>query len=107
MDTQMETPSIIYGNVQSAVRKSGVMTFAAMGRGKRNRRMTNEEIIKKAINYAISDLCEGYLDMPIGCEGCPLWDPDHLDEDGNARCREDVFERFMGKYNEEVRGNVG
>lgn len=31
-------------------------------------------------------LCEGFLDMPSGCEGCPLFDEDSLDADGNSIC---------------------
>lgn len=36
--------------------------------------MTKLELVEKAINFAMSELCDGYLDMPSGCEGCPLWD---------------------------------
>lgn len=31
-------------------------------------------------------LCEGFLDMPCGCEGCPLYNEDNLDDDGNMVC---------------------
>lgn len=31
-------------------------------------------------------LCDGFLDMPCGCEGCPLFDEDSLDDDGNMVC---------------------
>ena len=31
-------------------------------------------------------LCDRFLDMPSGCEGCPLFDEDFLDEEGNMIC---------------------
>lgn len=31
-------------------------------------------------------LCDGFMDMPSGCEGCPLFDEDNLDDDGNIVC---------------------
>ena len=31
-------------------------------------------------------LCEAFLDMPSGCDGCPLYDENRIDEDGNAIC---------------------
>ena len=31
-------------------------------------------------------LCEGFLDMPSGCDGCPLLDTMILDEEGNGIC---------------------
>ena len=40
--------------------------------------MNYKEVAKK--------LCEGYLDMPSGCEGCPLFNEDYIDEDGNMVC---------------------
>lgn len=36
-------------------------------------------------------LCEGYLDMPSGCDGCPLVDTMVLDDEGNAIC--DLYRR--------------
>ena len=55
------------------------------------------DLIRKAINFAMSELCDGYLDMPSGCGGCPLCDYDNLDEDGNTDCRGDMFRRFIKK----------
>lgn len=31
-------------------------------------------------------LCEGYLDMPCGCDGCPLVDTTVEDDEGNGVC---------------------
>lgn len=31
-------------------------------------------------------LCEGFLDMPSGCDGCPLFDTMIFDEEGNGIC---------------------
>ena len=31
-------------------------------------------------------LCEGFLDMPSGCDGCPLFDTMIIDEEGNEIC---------------------
>jgi len=28
-------------------------------------------------------LCEGYLEQPSGCEGCPLWNPEEYEKDGH------------------------
>lgn len=36
-------------------------------------------------------LCEGYLDMPSGCDGCPLVDTMVEDEEGNGVC--DLYRR--------------
>lgn len=30
-------------------------------------------------------LCDGYLDMPSGCDGCPL-STENYDDDGNMIC---------------------
>lgn len=49
--------------------------------------MEKIELVKEAINFAMSALCDGYLDMPSSCEGCPMWDKDNLDDDGNVNCR--------------------
>lgn len=48
--------------------------------------MADLELIRKAINFAMKELCDGYLDMPSGCDGCPLCDFDNLDDDGNVDC---------------------
>lgn len=57
--------------------------------------MTKTELAQKAIDFAMSALCDGYLDMPSGCEGCPLWDPDDLDDDGNSNCRDVMLKEFL------------
>lgn len=44
----------------------------------------NEELLEWISIAGI--LCDGYLDMPSGCEGCPLFDEDEIDEDGNCIC---------------------
>lgn len=31
-------------------------------------------------------LCSSFLDMLCGCEGCPLFSEDILDDDGNVIC---------------------
>lgn len=36
-------------------------------------------------------LCEGYLDMPSGCDGCPLADTMVEDDEGNGVC--DLYRR--------------
>ena len=36
--------------------------------------------IKELINIA-DCLCEGYRDMPCGCEGCPLWNLEEYEKD--------------------------
>lgn len=40
-----------------------------------------EQLVKMA-----RQLCEGFLDMPSGCDGCPLVDTQILDEEGNGIC---------------------
>lgn len=63
--------------------------------------MTKLELVKEAINFAMSDLCDGYIAMPCGCEGCPLWDEDSVDEDGNVACRENMLRAFIKQNKEE------
>ena len=58
----------------------------------------NLELVKKAIEFAMSPLCDGYLDMPSGCEGCPQWDEDYMDEDGNIDCRGAILKDFIEKH---------
>ena len=72
-------------------------TVDAMAQGK----MTKFELCEKAIDFAMSALCDGFLDMPSGCGGCPLYDPDDLDDDGNANCRESMLRQFVDKYESE------
>lgn len=33
--------------------------------------MTKLDLVKKAIDFAMTDLCGSHLDMPCGCDGCP------------------------------------
>lgn len=63
--------------------------------------MTKLEPVEKAINFAMSELCDGYLDMPSGCEGCPLWDEDSMDDEGNVDCRGKMLIDFIEQYKEE------
>lgn len=60
--------------------------------------MTKLELVKQAIDFAMFDLCDGYLDMPNGCEGCPLWNEDAMDEHGNVNCRETMLKKFIGEH---------
>lgn len=34
----------------------------------------------------IETLCDGYRNMPCGCESCPYFDEDSIDEDGEFSC---------------------
>lgn len=63
--------------------------------------MTKLELVKKAINFAMYDLCDGYLDMPCGCEDCPLWNESNMDDDGNVDCRGKMLRDFIEQYEEE------
>ena len=63
--------------------------------------MTKLELVEKAIDFAMNDLCDGYLDMPFGCEGCPLWDEDNMDDDGNADCKGKMLREFIEQHKEE------
>lgn len=48
--------------------------------------------IKELINIADS-LCDGYRDMPSGCEGCPLWDLEEYEKDEeHYKC---IFEKIL------------
>ena len=64
--------------------------------------MEKIELVKEAINFAMSALCDGYLDMPSGCEGCPLWDEDNLDDYGNVNCRGAIFMEFAKKHPDDL-----
>lgn len=64
--------------------------------------MEKIELVKEAINFAMSALCDGYLDMPSGCEGCPMWDKDNLDDDGNVNCRSVIFMEFAKKHPDDL-----
>ena len=69
--------------------------------------MTKLELVKKAINFAMDDLCGGYLDMPCGCEGCPLWDKNDMDDDGNVDCRGIMLRAFIVQHKEEFEDGDG
>lgn len=64
--------------------------------------MEKIELVKEAINFAMSALCDGYLDMPSGCEGCPMWDKNNLDDDGNVNCRGAIFMEFAKKHPDDL-----
>lgn len=64
--------------------------------------MTKMELVEKAIDFAMSDLCDGYLDMPCSCEGCPLWSEDNMDDDGNVDCRGGILKEFIKQHKEEI-----
>ena len=36
----------------------------------------------KELIYITKSLCDGYRDMPCGCEGCPLFDLEECEKDG-------------------------
>ena len=60
--------------------------------------MADLELIEKAISFAMQELCEGYLDMPSGCDGCPLCDFENFDDDGNGDCRGKMFRDFLKQH---------
>ena len=60
--------------------------------------MADLELIRDAINFAMEDLFDGYLDMPSGCDGCPLCDLGNLDDDGNVDCRGEMFRSFIKRH---------
>lgn len=41
--------------------------------------------IQELINYA-DLLCDAILDTPMSCEGCPIYDYDKVDEEGDFIC---------------------
>lgn len=63
--------------------------------------MTKLELVEKAIRFAMENLCGGYLDMPCGCEGCPFWNEDEMDDDGNIDCRGKMLRAFVTQHKEE------
>lgn len=55
-------------------------------------RCMQAEIQKRIRLEKIAELlCDGYLDMPSGCDGCPLVDTMVEDDDGNGVC--DLYRR--------------
>lgn len=69
--------------------------------------MTKLELVEKAIDFAMDDLCGGYLDMPCGCDGCPLWNEDDMDDDGNVDCRGKMLREFIEQHKEEFEDGDG
>ena len=69
--------------------------------------MTKLELVEKAIDFAMDDLCSGYLDMPCGCDGCPLWNEDDMDDDGNVDCRGKMLREFIEQHKEEFEDGDG
>lgn len=65
--------------------------------------METVELIKRAIEFAMGDLCNGFLDMPCGCEGCPLWNVNDADKNGSVDCRGNVLKAFLEEYPEELK----
>lgn len=69
--------------------------------------MTKLELVKEAINFAMSDLCDGFLATPCGCGSCPLWYEDSVDEDGNVDCRGNMLRAFIKQNKEEFEEDGG
>lgn len=63
--------------------------------------MTKLELCEEAINFAMLALCYGYLEMSGGCDECPIFSDDLLDEDENVACREKMLEDFLAKHPDE------
>lgn len=57
--------------------------------------MANLELIREAIDFGMGALSDGYLNMPSGCDGCPLRDWDNLDDAGDIDCRVEMFRAFI------------
>ena len=56
--------------------------------------MTKKELVKLAINFAMSPLCDSLLDGPCGCDCCSLIDnPLSLGDD--PHCREYILQDFI------------
>ena len=64
--------------------------------------MTKLDLVEKAINFAMNDLCGSHLDMPCGCDGCPYGNV-RRDDDGNPDCRGFVLDEFINKYHDEFK----
>lgn len=64
--------------------------------------MTKLDLVEKAINFAMNDLCGSHLDMPCGCDGCPYGNVRRYD-DGNPDCRGFVLDEFINKYHDEFK----
>lgn len=60
------------------------------------------DLLKSAVYFGMSELCGGFLDMPSGCDGCPLYDEENVDGDGDNRCYEVHFQRFLDKNREAI-----
>ena len=57
--------------------------------------MSTLDLIKKAIDFAMTDLCESHLDMPCGCDGCPYGNV-RRDDDGNLHDDDYLFNPYSG-----------
>lgn len=53
--------------------------------------MTKLELVEKAINFAMGDLCDG----------CPLCGEDNMDADDNADCRGKMLRDFIEQHKSE------
>lgn len=60
------------------------------------------DLLRSAVYHGMKDLCSGYLDMPCGCGGCPLYDENDVDDDGNVNCYDALFEKFLNEHREEL-----
>ncbi|MGM9682209.1 MAG: hypothetical protein ACI3XQ_01295 [Eubacteriales bacterium] len=61
------------------------------------------KLLEKALYFGVRELCEGYLDMPSGCDGCPLFDETNVDEDGNNNCYEALYVRFLNECRDDLK----
>lgn len=68
------------------------------------KKMTKLDLVEKAINFAMNDLCGSHLDMPCGCDGCPYGNV-RRDDDGNPDCRGFVLDQFIEKYADDLEGD--
>ena len=98
------TTICLMGDILGGVQRK--MISAPTENGKKVLTMTKHELVREAINFAMSALCDGYLDMPCGCDGCTLCDIDTIDDDGNPDCRKRVFEEFVANHKSEFVGGA-
>ena len=87
--------------VDDAIKEAMRTAVEIMRKYQKEHFVTKPELAEAAINFAMQSLCEGYLDMPSGCEGCPLWSEDDMDDDGNVDCRGNMFRSFIRAHSEE------
>lgn len=60
------------------------------------------ELLKSAVYFGMRELCHGFLDMPCGCDGCPLYDEENRDEDGDNMCYEAHFKKFLNEHRDMI-----